>query len=73
MLEKKINLYNLLLSNDNINLSTKKYPYILNNSNNIIFTKNEIELEYIKDFKIYKEKEKNKNGSNENVLIYIYI
>ncbi len=71
MLEKKINLYNQILSMDKINLSTKKYPYNLNNKYNIIFTKNEIELEYIKDFKIYKEK--NKEGSNDNVFTYIYI
>ena len=53
-----------------------KYPFNLNIdlAKNIIFTKNEIELEYIKDYNIYIDK-KNKKGSNEfknNIKIYSY-
>lgn len=66
--------YYKLLSIENNN----KYPFNLNNFNNnlkdnIIQTKKEIELNYIKEFQIYKEKKKNINGKNEyNNNIYIY-
>jgi hypothetical protein len=65
--------YNKLLEYEN----NTKYPYNLNKNleSNVIFTKKEIELEYIKEYNIYKEK--NKNGSNEleviNAKIYVYI
>jgi NAD(P)H-hydrate repair Nnr-like enzyme with NAD(P)H-hydrate dehydratase domain len=71
MIHKKIDLYNLILDNDKINIISKKYPYNLNNKDNIIFTKNELELEYIKDY--YQDKQKNKSGSSEKSFIYIYI
>jgi hypothetical protein len=61
--------YNKLLEFDN----NTKYPYNLNKNleKNIIFTKKEIELEYIKEYNIYQEK--NKIGSNESTNnIYIY-
>jgi hypothetical protein len=64
--------YNKILEYENIN----KFPFNLNLdlTKNIIFTKNEIELEYIKDYNIYKD-QKNKKGSNEiknNIHIYSY-
>jgi hypothetical protein len=64
--------YNKILEFENIT----KFPFNLNTdlSKNIIFTKNEIELEYIKDYNIYIDK-KNKKGSNEfknNIKIYSY-
>lgn len=61
--------YNKLLEFDN----NTKYPYNLNKNleKNIIFTKKEIELEYIKEYNIFQEK--NKIGSNESTNnIYIY-
>lgn len=62
--------YNKILEYEN----NTKYPFNLNKNleKNVIFTKKEIELEYIKDFNILKEK--NKTGSNElNNTIFIYI
>lgn len=61
--------YNKILEYEN----KSKYPYNLNINleKNIIFTKKEIEIEYIKDYNIYQEK--NKIGSNEISKIYIYI
>jgi hypothetical protein len=61
--------YNKLLEFDN----NTKYPYNLNKNleKNIIFTKKEIELEYIKEYNIFQVK--NKIGSNESTNhIYIY-
>ena len=61
------------------------YPFNLINNlkDNIISTKNEIELEYIKDFNIFKDKDKNKDniqskknefkiGGSNTKKIYIY-
>lgn len=64
--------YNKILEYENIT----KFPFNLNLdlTKNIVFTKNEIELEYIKDYNIYKD-QKNKKGSNEiknNIHIYSY-
>jgi hypothetical protein len=62
----------LLISIENIN----SYPFNLNNklNDNIIETKNEVELEYINNFSIpifIKTQEKKIKGSYENT-IYIY-
>ncbi len=67
-----INFFNNLdkiLSIDNIN----KYPYNLNLKlkDNIIQTKKEIELEYIKNFYIDSNQKNIIKGSNE-VKIFIY-
>lgn len=64
--------YNKILEYENIT----KFPFNLNLdlTKNIVFTKNEIELEYIKEYNIYKD-QKNKKGSNEiknNIHIYSY-
>jgi len=68
-----MDIYNKLLEYEN----KTKYPYNLNINlqKNIIFTKKEIEIEYIKEYNIYQEK--NKHGSNEisnikSYNIYIY-
>jgi hypothetical protein len=53
-----------------------KYPFnLIDNINNVITTWNEVELEYINDFKIYKDtnKIKNKEGGYENKKNKIYI
>jgi hypothetical protein len=65
-----INTLDLLLSLKNIN----KYPYNLNIKlkDNIIETKKEIELEYIKNYILTDSEQKNNiKGANEiNVLIF---
>lgn len=62
--------YNKLLSIEN----KSAYPFnLLDNLNdNIINTKKEIELEYIKDYAIYKEKNNLKEGAKK-IKSYIYI
>ena len=68
-------LYNKLLKNYNIT----QYPFNLieNIKDNIINTKNEIELEYSKDLHIYKEKKNDImigkfEKKNNNIYIYYY-
>lgn len=61
--------YNKILSINNI----LKYPYNLNIKDNILETKKEIELEYIKDFKILKKKKNYSNRKGKNELKYIFI
>lgn len=48
-----------------------KYPYNLNNKlkDNIIETKKEIELEYIKSYNIYLDKNKKKSGSSQQIIL----
>ncbi len=63
-------IYNKLLKNYN----NSQYPFNLidNIKDNVIDTRNEIELEYSKDLKIYKNKENAKIGKSEK-KIYIYM
>jgi hypothetical protein len=65
-------LYNKILKNYN----NTQYPFNLieNIKDNVINTRNEIELEYSKDLNIYKNKENtNKIGKSEKkIRIYMY-
>lgn len=66
-------LYNKILKNYN----NTHYPYniIENIKDNVISTRNEIELEYSKDLNIYKNKnQENKIVGNgeKNINIYLY-
>jgi hypothetical protein len=65
-------LYNKILKNYN----NTQYPFNLieNIKDNVINTRNEIELEYSKDLNIYKNKENtNKIGKSEKkICIYMY-
>ena len=66
-------LYNKILKNYN----NTHYPFniIENINDNVISTRNEIELEYSKDLNIYKNKnQKNKivGNSEKNINIYLY-
>ena len=67
-------LYNKILKNYN----NTYYPFNLieNIKDNVINTRNEIELEYSKDLNIYKDiniHSKNKIGKSEkNIKIYMY-
>lgn len=66
-------LYNKILKNYN----NTHYPFniIENIKDNVISTRNEIELEYSKDLNIYKNKnQKNKivGNSEKNINIYLY-
>lgn len=55
-----------------------KYPFnlISNLKNNIINTKNEIELEYVKDLNTYKDtktiKDMKSGGIQKKIKIYVY-
>ena len=56
-----------------------RYPFnlIQNLKNNIINTKNEIELEYVKDLNTFKDtktitNDKLKSGGNQTKKIYVY-
>jgi hypothetical protein len=68
------NNYNKIISLD----SKSDYPFnlILNLKDNIIETKKEIELEYVKEFKILKDTDQIKKGGNDikeaGILIYEY-
>jgi hypothetical protein len=66
-----LNNYNKIISLD----SKSDYPYnlISNLKDNIIETKKERELEYIKEFKILKDKNQIKKGGNEIVKADIFI
>lgn len=69
-------IYNELL----INFNKTNYPFNLINNlkDNIINTRKEIELEYSKDFQIYKDinlenSKKNIKGKNECIIsVYLY-
>lgn len=62
-------LYNKLLKKFNNN-----YPFNLidNIKDNVILTRNELELEYSKDLDVYKEKNINVIGKNE-IKINVYL
>lgn len=62
-------LYNKLLKKFNNN-----YPFNLidNIKDNVIITRNELELEYSKDLDVYKEKNINVIGKNE-IKINVYL
>ena len=63
--------YNILLELDNI----PKYPYNLNSNikENVIFTHNEIELEYLKDYNIYVDKKIKGSYDKKNIInVYVY-
>lgn len=70
------NLYSILLKSYN----KSNYPFNLidNIKDNVINTRNEIELEYSKDLKIFQEKNKNLTnrnvtGKNESkISVYLY-
>ena len=66
------NNYNKIISLDN----KSDYPFnlILNLKDNIIETKKEIELEYVKEFKILKDKKQIKKGGDiiKEAGIFIY-
>jgi hypothetical protein len=69
-------LYNTILKNYN----NTHYPFNLieNIKDNVISTRNEIELEYSKDLNVYKDNNKNKEKNNiigkseKKIHIYIY-
>jgi hypothetical protein len=64
-------LYNKILKNYN----NTHYPFNLieNIKDNVISTRNEIELEYSKDLNIYKDKYNNIIGKSEKKIhIYMY-
>jgi hypothetical protein len=66
------NNYNKIISLDN----KSDYPFnlMLNLKDNIIETKKEIELEYVKEFKILKDKKQIKKGGDiiKEAGIFIY-
>ena len=69
---------NIILDNKILkNYNNTHYPFniIENINDNVIRTRNEIELEYSKDLNIYKNKnQKNKivGNSEKNINIYLY-
>jgi len=67
------NNYNKIINLDN----KSEYPFnlILNLKDNIIETKKEIELEYVKEFKILKDKKQIKKGGiikEAGIFVYEY-
>lgn len=68
----KIKLYNKLLK---INYTPLKYPFNLNIDDNIEFTKNELQLHYIKKYNICidHDKYKKKIGKNEKSKIVVFL
>lgn len=66
-----MDLYNSILELDNV----QKYPFNLNSNlkENIIFTHNEIEIEYLKDYNIYINKKIKGSYEKKNIInVYIY-
>lgn len=69
-----LNNYNKIINLDN----NSSYPFNLvsNLKDNIIETKKEIELEYVKEFKILKDETQIKKGGNDvkeaGIFIYEY-